>query len=86
LRGGKKKLTTTQGISPYFFTEEKVVQLLEEELSPSLPGLASTTEIHYYGTGMGNPVNVRMLKKSLKHVFSNASIEINDDMLAQPGH
>ena len=82
LKGGKKKLATTQGISPYFFTEEKIVHLLEKELYPSLPGLDATTEIHYYGTGMRNPGNVTMVKKSLKHVFSKASIEINDDMLA----
>ncbi|HEY6436980.1 MAG TPA: hypothetical protein VIY47_10330, partial [Ignavibacteriaceae bacterium] len=82
LKGGKKKLATTQGISPYFFTEEKVIDLLEKELYPSLPGLDTTTEIHYYGTGMRNPGNVNMVKKSLKHVFSKASIEINDDMLA----
>lgn len=82
LKDGKPKMKATQGISPYFFTEEKIVQLLETELSPSLPELASTTEIHYYGTGMGSPVNVQMLKKALKQVFKNASIEISDDMLA----
>ena len=82
LKGGTKKVTTTQGISPYFFTEEKVIHLLENELYPSLPGLASTTEIHYYGTGMKSPDNMKMVKKSLKHVFPKASIEINDDMLA----
>ena len=82
LTGAKSKVITTQGISPYFFTEEKVIQLLENELYPSLSGLASTTEIHYYGTGMKSPDNMKMLKKSLKHVFPKASIEINDDMLA----
>jgi len=82
LTGAKSKVITTQGISPYFFTEEKVIQLLESELYPSLSGLGSTTEIHYYGTGMKSPDNMKMLKKSLKHVFPKASIEINDDMLA----
>ena len=82
LKGGKTKMTATQGISPYFFTEEKIVNLLQEELYPSLPEMASTTEIHYYGTGMANPVNVSMIQKSLKHVLPKASIEISDDMLA----
>jgi glucosamine kinase len=82
LKIGKKKIKTTQGISPYFFTEEKIIQLLQTELWPSFPELASTTEIHYYGTGMGSPVNVKMLKKALKHVFGDISIEISDDMLA----
>jgi len=82
LKDGKKKIKTTQGISPYFFTEEKIIQLLRTELWPSFPELASTTEIHYYGTGMGSPVNVKMLKKALKNIFGNVRIEISDDMLA----
>jgi N-acetylglucosamine kinase-like BadF-type ATPase len=78
----KKKSVTTQGISPYFFNEEKIIQLLQEELLTGIPGAVKAEKIYYYGTGMRNPENVSMLKRSLQHVFKEAMIEINDDLLA----
>jgi len=77
------KTVFTQGISPYFFNEEKTVALLQQELLPQLPKTATIEEIHYYGTGMRNPVNVDMIRKSLAAVFEKAgTIEVSDDMLA----
>src|SRR5437879_734220 len=72
----------TQGISPYFLNEEKTVALLQQELLPHLPEKVLIKEIHYYGTGMRNPDNVSMVKKSLQQVFEKSVIEISDDMLA----
>ncbi|MEI9908471.1 MAG: N-acetylglucosamine kinase [Bacteroidota bacterium] len=79
---GKKKSVTTQGISPYFFTEEKIIDLLQKELLPGVPGAAQAEIIHYYGTGMRNPENVTMVRKAFQKVFKKAKIDINDDMLA----
>jgi N-acetylglucosamine kinase-like BadF-type ATPase len=79
---GKKKSVITQGISPYFFTEQKIVDLLQKDLLPRFAKSTVITEIHYYGTGMRNPDNVKMIKTSLQKVFPKAAIEINDDMLA----
>jgi glucosamine kinase len=79
---GKKVSVTTQGISPYFFTEEKIIELFQNELIPAMPGATGAEEIHYYGTGMRNPDNVKMVKKAFKKVFKQADIAINDDMLA----
>jgi glucosamine kinase len=77
------KTVFTQGISPYFFNEEKTVALLQQELLPQLPKSVIIEEIHYYGTGMRNPVNVEMIRKSLAAVFEKAgTIEVSDDMLA----
>lgn len=72
----------TQGISPYFFNTEKTVALLQQELLPQLPASTVIDEIHYYGTGMRNPVNVDMVRTSLATVFAKAEIEVSDDMLA----
>lgn len=79
----------TQGISPYFFNQEKVIQLLRQELLPNLPvrqaGLpdpVSIQEIHYYGTGMRNPDNVAMVQGALQQVFTCDAIEVKDDMLS----
>ncbi|MDP4265443.1 MAG: N-acetylglucosamine kinase [Bacteroidota bacterium] len=79
---GKKKTVITQGISPYFFNEEKITDLLQKELLTRVPGAVHAEEIYYYGTGMRNPENVRMLKQSLQKVFKKSVIGVNDDMLA----
>ncbi|MEO7984845.1 MAG: N-acetylglucosamine kinase [Bacteroidota bacterium] len=78
----KKIVISTQGISPYFFTEEMIIDLLQKELLPGIPGAVDAGNIYYYGTGMRNPENVKMLKRALKKVFKKADIDINDDMLA----
>jgi len=81
LENRRKKIIFTQGISPYFFNEEQIHNLLVKELCPKLKN-ARVDELHYYGTGMRNPKNVAMLKRSLNLVFPQAGIDINDDMLA----
>jgi len=81
LGGGRKKRILTQGISPYFLTSEQIHDLLEKELFSKLKNI-SIDEVHFYGTGMRNPKNVRMLKQSLQEIFPKAEIEINDDLLA----
>jgi N-acetylglucosamine kinase-like BadF-type ATPase len=58
------------------------VELLQKELLPRFPKETTITEIHYYGTGMRNPDNVKMMKKALSQVFANASVEVSDDMLS----
>src|SRR5258705_5223762 len=78
---GKKKSVITQGISPYFFTEQKIVDLLNKDLLPAIKPSPAIDEIHYYGTGMLNPHNVKMIKNYFRQGFPKATIEINDDML-----
>jgi glucosamine kinase len=82
INNGKKKSAVTQGISPYFFNEEKIIDLLQKELLPKIPGGIHAGNIYYYGTGMRNPDNVKMLKKAFQKVFVKAKIEVNDDMLS----
>ena len=78
----KKKSIITQGISPFFFTEQKIVELIQKDLLPHFKKSKPVEEIYYYGTGMLNPDNVKMVRNSLHQVFPKAGIEINDDMLA----
>jgi glucosamine kinase len=78
---GKTKTFQTQGISPYFLNAEQISELLLKELKPKLKGVA-INEIHYYGTGCANPDNVKLVKKAIKKVFSEAKTEVNHDLLA----
>src|SRR4051812_45316610 len=80
LINGKAKKIFTQGISPYFLNKEQIVSLVEKELFPKLKN-ASPEEIYFYGTGLSNPLNARIIKAALKAVFSNAIIEVNTDLL-----
>src|SRR5438045_3587782 len=81
LLNGKKKKIFTQGISQYFLTPEQVINILEKELLKKIKD-TPIDEVHYYGTGLANPVNVSLIKKILKKVFPSAKIEVNTDLLA----
>ena len=79
--GKRKKMITTQGISPYFLTSEQIRQILENELSPKISNTLPE-EIYYYGTGCSNPANVKSVKMALKKVFPKASsILVNHDLM-----
>jgi N-acetylglucosamine kinase-like BadF-type ATPase len=82
IRSGKKKSVTTQGISPFFFTEQKIVDLVQGDVLPHLGKRIEVAEVHYYGTGMLNPQNVRMVKEAMWNVFPGSEVEVSDDMLA----
>jgi N-acetylglucosamine kinase-like BadF-type ATPase len=81
LNNGKKKSIITQGISPYFFNEEQIVALLTKELLPKLKNI-EVDEVFYYGTGLSNPINVKLIKSALKKLFSKAKISAETDLLA----
>ncbi len=78
---GKKKTIHTQGISPYFLNEQQILALLEKALLPKLKG-AIVTEVHFYGTGLSNPLNVTILKAVLKKCFKKAKIKVETDLTA----
>jgi glucosamine kinase len=76
----KKKSIATIGISPYFLTTEAITSLVqkafEKKCDPS-----KIEAIYFYGTGLSNPSNVQSLKKALKAVFKNASLDIQTDLV-----
>ncbi|MEO7767578.1 MAG: N-acetylglucosamine kinase [Ferruginibacter sp.] len=78
--GKKKKNIITQGISPYFLNSRQIESLIQLELKNKLRGI-EPTEIFYYGTGCSNPGNVKIVKKALSDVFSQAKIFINHDLM-----
>jgi glucosamine kinase len=80
LNGKKKKMISTQGISPYFLTNEQIQQILEKELCPKIKNILPE-EIYYYGTGCSNPANVKSVKLALKKVFPKASISVDHDLM-----
>lgn len=81
IKNGRKTIIFTQGISPYFLTIQQISQLLATELLPSLKK-TQVSEVYYYGTGLSNPNNVKMLEKALRHTFPDAKVKADHDMMA----
>ena len=80
LSKGKKKKMFTQGISPYFLSEDQISGILTSELLPSLKKTAPG-EIFFYGTGCSNPANVKLVQRAIKTVFPEAEISIDHDLM-----
>jgi N-acetylglucosamine kinase-like BadF-type ATPase len=80
LVGKKKKVFTTQGMSPYFISGKQMEVILKNELLPELKN-TKVNEIYYYGTGCSNPANVQLVKKAIKNIFSDALIKVDHDLM-----
>ncbi len=80
LGGSKKKMISTQGISPYFLDDQALGLILTSELLPKL-GNAAVEEIYYYGTGCSNPENISLIKRGLKKLYPQAKISVQHDLL-----
>ncbi len=81
VKKGKKKTITTIGISPYFLDQLQIISLLQKELLPKIKNI-TVDEVHFYGTGLSNPINVKIIKGALKKLFPSATIDANTDLLA----
>ncbi len=80
LHNGKKKKIFTTGISPYFFKGEQIQKLLQAELLPKIKQ-AVIEKIFFYGTGLKDNANKRMIDNVLKKVFPGAETEVQTDLL-----
>lgn len=79
LKGNKTKTIITPGISPYFLSPEQIKDLLEKELKQRLK--EHIDEIYFYGTGLFDPNNVKMMKKLLRLVFRGSKVEADHDIM-----
>jgi len=80
VENGKKKTIITQGISPYFLNAAQITALLTKELLPKLKN-AAIANIHFYGTGLSNADNAKIVTQVLKKMFPSAKIEVQTDLL-----
>jgi N-acetylglucosamine kinase-like BadF-type ATPase len=62
-------------------TQAEIEQLLRNDLLPEIKN-REITEVHYYGTGLVNPLNVKILRNVLRKLFPSAAIELNHDLTA----
>ncbi|MEO6452589.1 MAG: N-acetylglucosamine kinase [Ginsengibacter sp.] len=81
INGYRKKIFSTQGMSPYFLNSEQIQHILIKELKPHVRKI-TVDEIFYYGTGCSNPQNAKLVKKAIKNVFPDANIQVDHDLMA----
>jgi glucosamine kinase len=80
LDNNKKKKFITKGISPYFLNSNEIVALLQKELLIKLKQ-NNIEKIFFYGTGLKDNNNKRIIHTSLQKIFTNAYIEVQTDLL-----
>ncbi|MGI9139433.1 MAG: N-acetylglucosamine kinase [Sediminibacterium sp.] len=81
VQNNQKKSMSTIGISPYFLSTVEIAALLEKTFSKKI-AVEKINAIYFYGTGLSNPDNVKSLKKALKIVFKNATLDLQTDLVA----
>jgi len=72
---------TTQGINPYFQSEEDIFKILKTELHPSLNQSSSPLNIFFYGAGCGTLDKNKIVSAAISKLFPNSAIEVNNDLL-----
>jgi len=81
LSNGKKKTIFTQGMSPYYLKDKELLQIIQQELLPSLKKI-TLNHIYFYGTGCSSTTNKNLIKHVLQQVFSTAKIMVDHDLMA----
>lgn len=73
----------TQGISPYFQTEEQISEIIKTELLPQLNFKTFNFQlsVYYYGTGCSAEDKKQIVLNALATSFNNSKVEIQSDML-----
>ena len=71
----------TTGLSPYFLSEEKILAVLQTELLANMPEV-TVNKVAFYGTGLGNADNLKLIKAILHKIFPDATIDVTHDLMA----
>lgn len=80
LDGKKRKLFLTQGLSPYFLSSEQIEYIIVHELKTKMRNI-NPAEVYFYGTGCSNTDNVKIVKKAIERVFTNAKVVVDHDLM-----
>ena len=73
---------STQGINPFYQTDEEIRSILRDELMPQFPPLFSETitQVQFYGAGIRPEMRQRM-QTLLTVIFPVATVEVEGDLL-----
>ncbi|MDR0763635.1 MAG: hypothetical protein LBF01_03980 [Bacteroidales bacterium] len=80
-KDGEHKIVHTEGLNPYFFSNEnEVTDCLEKEIHPYLRP-EEVDNVYFFGSGCAAPEKRQVLHNSLEDFFTNADIYIDSDLL-----
>lgn len=71
----------TQGVSPYFQSAEQIKAILDTELAPQLPAGSHVTAVYFYGTGLSQPKNLKLVSDAIKAVWPDAESDVQHDLM-----
>lgn len=80
VNGKTTKTFYTQGLSPYFLSAEQIEYIIKEELKIKLKKI-EPDEVFFYGTGCSNADNVKLVKKAISKVFTQAKVNVDHDLM-----
>lgn len=70
----------TKGINPFFTTEKEIIRIIQH-LSDLKQYSNQIEEIYFYGSGCTSPDRREIISNSLSHVFHNAFISVDTDVI-----
>ncbi len=71
---------TTEGVNPFFQSEEEISRVIESQLLPALPDIAIEA-IYFYGAGCAFPDKIETVQRAIERHIA-ASVEVGSDLLA----
>lgn len=75
-------IVQTQGINPYYLSEEQIFEIITAELLPQMPSaMPQLSAIYFYGAGCRQDVSHHLVNV-LHKCFKAQTIEVNSDILA----
>ena len=80
LEGQKHRKFSTEGLSPYFYGEKEITQILTKNVIPKTKKL-KVDELHFYGTGLADKANSKMMAKILKQLFPGTKTAVYTDLI-----
>ena len=75
-------IVQTQGINPYYLSEEQIFEIITAELLPQMPSaMSQLSAIYFYGAGCRQDVSHHLVNV-LHKCFKAQTIEVKSDILA----
>jgi len=74
----------TEGINPYFQSEEEIERIVKEQLLPHVneKWIAAIDRLYYYGAGCSNQEKVNSVHAGLLRGYPNWNVQVEHDLLA----
>ncbi len=70
----------TSGYNPYILNQSEIIALLDAEIDSSI-AREDVTTLFFYGSGCSGEKSNAIVQVALRHIFTNAIVEVSHDML-----